>query len=212
MLLADISGYTSFLERVRIAHAADAFADGRIPDAYALMSSLLDGIASRIDPPFTLVKFEGDAVFAVAPDPVAPRGESILDCVAACYGDFVDRRAAAGVVWSCTCEACMGKDSLDLKFVIHHGEYIVQAIGRHVEVLGPQVTLAHLLLKSSAAQAVGSRAYALITDATIAELGVQGDGAIRIVEHFDGLEDVAAHVFALVAGPGGSEQEAGGEP
>ena len=41
ILLADISGYTVFLEDVRQEHANDSFADGQIPYAYGLMSSLL---------------------------------------------------------------------------------------------------------------------------------------------------------------------------
>jgi hypothetical protein len=38
LVLADISGYTSFLRDVADAHRSDAFADGAIPDAYALIS------------------------------------------------------------------------------------------------------------------------------------------------------------------------------
>ena len=51
-----------------LAHRDDAFADGAVPDAYAMMSNLLDGIVGRVVPPFTLSKLEGDAVFAYAAD------------------------------------------------------------------------------------------------------------------------------------------------
>jgi len=64
LILADIGGYTSFLRIVQVAHADDAFADGNVPDAYAFVSSLLDGIVGQLVPPFTLSKLEGDAVFA----------------------------------------------------------------------------------------------------------------------------------------------------
>ena len=64
LVLADISGYTSFLQAVTLAHRNDAFADGAVPDAYAVISSLLDGIVERLAPPLTLAKLEGDAVFA----------------------------------------------------------------------------------------------------------------------------------------------------
>lgn len=50
LLLADIGGYTAFLGSVTSAHRDDAFADGRVPDAYALVSSLLDGIVERMVP------------------------------------------------------------------------------------------------------------------------------------------------------------------
>lgn len=59
LLLADISGYTAFLQAVTEAHRDDAFADGAVPEAYRLMSSLLDGIVACIVPPFTLSKLEG---------------------------------------------------------------------------------------------------------------------------------------------------------
>jgi len=114
IVLADISGYTSFLDSVRVAHQEDAFVDGQIPDAYALMSSLLDGIASNIDPPLALVKFEGDAVFAVAPGDVAPHRVAMLECVRSCYRDFRARLDEAATVWTYTCDACARKDSLDL--------------------------------------------------------------------------------------------------
>jgi class 3 adenylate cyclase len=197
LLLADISGYTAFLEDVRHAHQADAFADGRIPDAYAFMSALLDGIATRVEPPFTVAKLEGDAVFAVAPDAVAPRGLGVLACVQACYADFADRLAKANDVWTCTCQACARIDTLDLKFVLHYGEYVVQAIGRHVEVLGPEVTLAHRLLKNRAAEVLGSRAYALFTDDAADALDLPLPGAARLTEQYEHVSQVRASVVPL---------------
>ena len=43
LVLADISGYTSFLQTVAFVHRDDAFADGRVPEAYEVLSGLLDG-------------------------------------------------------------------------------------------------------------------------------------------------------------------------
>ena len=102
ILLADISGYTALLEDVKVAHASDAFADGQIPYAYGLVSSLLGGIVEKVDPPFTFVKFEGDAVCALAENGSAPRGPDLLACVTACYDEFSSRLAEAGLTWSCT--------------------------------------------------------------------------------------------------------------
>ena len=48
---ADISGDPALLDGRCVARQADAFAGGRIPDAYALTASLPDGIATGIDPP-----------------------------------------------------------------------------------------------------------------------------------------------------------------
>jgi hypothetical protein len=67
LLLADISGYTAFLQAVAGAHASDMAAGSFVPKAYPLLTSLLDGIVEQIVPPFILSKLEGDAVFAFAP-------------------------------------------------------------------------------------------------------------------------------------------------
>ena len=83
LVLADISGYTAFLQSVASAHAADAFADGNVPEAYAILTRLLDGIVERLVPPFTLSKLEGDAVFAFATERDAvPTGSDVLMCFA----------------------------------------------------------------------------------------------------------------------------------
>ena len=199
ILLADISGYSAFLDSVRVAHEADAFADGQIPDAYAVMSSLLDGIATCVDPPFTLVKFEGDAVFAVTTGDIGPQAEELLSRVETCYRDFVERLAEAGLIWTCTCDACIRMGTLDLKFVIHHGEYFVQSVGSNVEVLGPDVNIAHRLLKNTAADHVGAAAYALFTDKAVEELTLSLSGATTIEEPIDGMSPVTTQVIPLHA-------------
>ena len=197
ILLADISGYTVFLEDVKQEHANDGFADGQIPYAYGLMSTLLGGIAERIDPPFTLVKFEGDAVFAVGEDGVVPKGPDLIGCITECYDEFASRLDEAGLTWTCTCNACEVKKTLDLKFVLHHGSYIVQSIGTHVEVLGPDITVAHRLLKNTAVSQVGAPAYALFTEVTEAALDLGLDDGIRFTEPIEGAQPVAAVAIPL---------------
>jgi len=190
VVLADISGYTVFLEGVRQEHANDSFADGQIPYAYGLMSNLLGGIVEQIDPPFTLVKFEGDAVFAVGEDGAVLKGAALVDRIKGCYDDFVERLDEAGLTWTCSCNACEVKKTLDLKFVVHHGNYVVQSIGTHVEVLGPDITTAHRLLKNSAAGRVGSPGYVLFTEAAEAALDLVLDDGIRFTEPIEGAEAV----------------------
>jgi len=198
LLLADISGYTGFLQAVAHAHRDDAFAGGNVPDAYALVSSLLDGIIERVAPPFTLAKLEGDAVFAFArgEDPV-PRGTGLLACLASCYGAFRERLTGARDVWSCRCDACARVDSLDLKFVVHAGGYVVQSIGGGRELVGPEVVMAHRLLKNGAANLVGHPAYALITEAAAAALDVPAAGGLELTETYEHYPPIRARVYAL---------------
>ena len=197
-VLADISGYTAFLQAVGVAHAADMAAGNFVPRAYELLTSLLDGIVEKIAPPFTLSKLEGDAVFAFGSDsqPV-PRGGELVDCLASCYAAYRARVDEARELMICDCNACLTIGDLELKFVLHHGNYVVQSVAGQPELLGPDVTVAHLLLKNHASELIGHRAYALITDAAGAHLDVPPDGALPIVERYEHYPPVPARVLAL---------------
>lgn len=201
LLIADISGYTSFLQDVEVAHQHDAFADGAIPEAYGLMSSLLDGIVERVVPPFTLAKIEGDAVFVfgLGTDAV-PRGEALLDCVRACYAEFQSRRAQAGEIWTCTCNACVRAASLDLKFVLHAGRYVLQEIAGSRELSGPDVVMAHRLLKNGAAEVVGSGAYLLLSAAAASSLEVPVADAIPMTETYEHYQPIDTFAIPLKMG------------
>src|SRR5215475_10059639 len=183
LVLADISGYTSFLQSVAYAHRDDAFADGAVPGAYAILSGVLDGIVGRLVPPFTLSKLEGDAVFAYSDGTTSqPRGQDALDCISACYTDFRSRVDDARATYTCWCDACSRIDLLELKFVLHAGAFVIQEIAGHREVVGPEVVVAHRLLKSRAAELVGHNAYALVTDAASVALDIVADGAFELAE------------------------------
>jgi hypothetical protein len=197
LVLADISGYSAFLQAVAYEHRDDAFAGGKVPQAYAVISSLLDGIVQRLVPPFTLSKLEGDAVFVYATDDSAPRGQALLDCIGACYADFRERLATAHSVWPCECEACRRIDQLELKFVLHAGPFVIQSIAGRDELVGPEVVVAHRLLKSRAGDAVGQAAFALVTDAASAWLDVPADGGVPVVEECQPSPPVSGRAFAL---------------
>lgn len=201
LLIADISGYTSFLQDVEVAHQHDVFADGAIPEAYGLMSSLLDGIVERVVPPFTLAKIEGDAVFVFgAGTDAVPRGEALLDCVRACYAEFQSRRAQAGEIWTCTCNACVRAASLDLKFVLHAGRYVLQEIAGSRELSGPDVVMAHRLLKNGAAEVVGSGAYLLLSAAAASSLEVPVADAIPMTETYEHYQPIDTFAIPLKMG------------
>ncbi len=198
LLLADISGYTGFLQDVATAHRDDAFANGAVPEAYSLMSSLLDGIVSMMAPPFTLAKLEGDAVFTFATSPAdVPHGDALLSCITNCYADFRRRLGEAGAIWTCTCTACARASTLDLKFILHAGPFVVQTTAGSRELMGPSVVMAHRLLKSQAGSLVDSGAYALITQQAAAMLDVPVADALSITETYEHYSPIAASVLAL---------------
>ncbi len=61
-VIADISGYTSFLHGAELDHAQDIIAD------------VMDTVLRRLRPPFRLAKFEGDAAGAALCHPACSRG------------------------------------------------------------------------------------------------------------------------------------------
>jgi hypothetical protein len=198
LLLADISGYTAFLRAVAEAHAADMAAGTFVPKAYPLLASLLDGIVERITPPFEISKLEGDAVFGFAGDQeLRLRGPSFLACLASCYEAYRARVEEARDLMTCTCDACSTIGGLELKFVLHHGAYILQSIAGHEELLGPDVTVTHLLMKNHVTDHIGRSPYVLLTEAAAAHLEVPLEHAVTIDESYDHYAPIRAHVLVL---------------
>lgn len=200
LLLADISGYTGFLQGVADAHRDLIIEADEPPPAYALLSHLLDTMVSSIVPPFRLAKLEGDAIFAVEDEPM-PHGEAVIECLRACYTAFRERLGAAGSQWTCACAACARIGDLDLKFVLHYGGYVAQSIAGHEELLGPEVNVVHRLLKNHARELVGQVPYALVTDATVEALEIPTDGMVAGEEAYDDTPRIAVHVLPLAGHP-----------
>jgi hypothetical protein len=198
LVLADISGYTAFLQSVASAHANDAFAGGAVPEAYGILTRLLDGIVGKLVPPYTLSKLEGDAVFAFATDhDEVPKGGDVLVRFGGCYADFRQRVASAKEIWPCWCDACANIEMLDLKFVLHAGPFVMQEIAGQRELIGPEVVIAHRLLKTSAPELAGRTAFTLVTDAAAEQLEIPLDDCIQVVESHEHYAPIDAHVFAL---------------
>ncbi len=203
LLLADISGYTSFLRGVADAHRDILVDADEPPAAYAFVTSLLDAMATAVVPPFRVVKFEGDALFAVADDPQPTmQGSSALACLRGCYATFRARLADAEREWTCTCGSCSRIHALDLKFVLHHGEYVRHRIAALEDVAGPDVIVVHRLLKNHVRDLLGPRPYALLTDRAIGELGIPVGTMLAAVESYEGLPTVPVHVLPLDERPG----------
>lgn len=198
LLLADISGYTRFLQGIADAHAElNARGDEPAP-VYSLLSSVLDAMAESLAPGFTVAKFEGDAIFAVAPDGArSARGDAVTTCLKSCYAAFTERLAEGRDSMTCDCNSCSLVNGLDLKFVLHHGDYVVHHILGREELAGPEVIVAHRLLKNHARDLIGSRPYALVTGAAANALDVPTDGMPFIAEAYDGLPPIHGYLLAL---------------
>jgi len=184
LLLADISGYTAFLNGVEQAHGID-FSSG-IPAGYEVLGALLDAVVEGVQPAFEIAKLEGDAVFAVAPaEGLDGRGKAVLDALWAVYRGFHVAREHGKSASDHLCTACPVVGSLNLKMVLHRGQAVRQTVGSHPELLGPAVNLAHRLLKNSIQPRLGYDAYLFVTDAAAAGLGLTAVG----VEHLEDYPD-----------------------
>ena len=196
-LLADISGYTGFLAAVGDAHR-EQLELGEMPPAYPLMKTFLDAIVGSLAPPFTLAKLEGDAVFAYASDDeLTLRDDAVTACLRGCYAGFREhlRRTEDGL--TCTCDACSSGARLDLKFILHHGSYVAQTIAGNEELLGPDVTTAHRMLKNEVVAATGWTAYALFSAAAVEYLGVSDDSGVPLELEYEHVGRMDALVVPL---------------
>lgn len=187
LLLADISGYTGFMTGVEKEHGVD-FSAG-VPAAYSVLGALLDTVIRGVEPDFSLVKLEGDAVFAAAPAArLDGQGDRVLDDLGTMYRAFVESRTRAIPASDHVCLACPAVAHLDLKVVVHRGPAVHQAVGAGSDLLGPAVTIAHRLLKNTIRSRIGTRPYLFLTDAAATGLGLPDVGLAHSEEYPDAGE------------------------
>jgi hypothetical protein len=173
-VIADISGYTSFLAGVELDHAQDIIAD------------LMDTVVKGLRPPFRLAKFEGDAAFVYAATAKID-GSMLQDIIESAYFAFRRRLRDIKQASVCECKACAAMGDLDFKFVAHHGEMVKQKMGGRDELAGRDVIIVHRLLKNTVSEKIGSRAYALYSDACIQTVGID-PAAQGLVEHHETID------------------------
>jgi uncharacterized protein YndB with AHSA1/START domain len=158
LVIADISGYTSYLAGVELDHAQDILAD------------LMGIVVGSLRPRFKLAKLEGDAAFVYMPAETID-GNVLLDVIEGTYFAFRRRLRDIGRASECDCNACIRIPQLDLKFVAHHGTVVRQRMAGREELVGADVIVAHRLLKNSVVEALGLPAYALFSGACIEAMG-----------------------------------------
>ncbi|MFL5684792.1 MAG: DUF2652 domain-containing protein [Chloroflexota bacterium] len=195
LLLADISGYTGFMTGVEQEHGLD-FSAG-VPAAYSILAALLDSVIRGVEPDFTLVKLEGDAVFAAAPAAeLDGRGDRVLDDLGTMYRAFVESRTRAIPSSDHVCTACPAVAHLDLKVVVHRGPAVRQPVGAGSDLLGPAVTIAHRLLKNTVRSRIGARPYLFLTDAAATGLGLP-DVGLAHSETYSDAGDISGRIIEL---------------
>lgn len=191
LVIADLTGYTAYL------------ASGEIEHAPTIAGDLLETIVGRLEPPFRLAKLEGDAAFLFMEDGRA-EGSLLVDAIEACYLAFRRRLRSIEQATSCDCVACRRAPRLDLKFFVHHGQYVRTRIAGRDELAGSSIIVVHRLLKGIAAEraheADGSAVgFALFTGEALDALGI-GAQSLELQaasETIDHLGTVTTHTLDL---------------
>jgi hypothetical protein len=91
--------------------------------------------------------------------------QSFLETLENLYIVFSDTLRQMQINTTCQCNACKNMGKLDLKMCIHYGEYIIQKLGDHEELLGADVIVPHRMLKNHVIEETGIKAYALFSEA-----------------------------------------------
>jgi len=193
LLIADIAGYTRFMEfhRTDLAHAQDIVA--RLLEAMIDASSALE-----------LVEVEGDAAFLYRrlPSGTDPElVESALRQSVAMHGAFHALQQKIACLNNCPCQGCAQVGNLKVKFVAHLGDVAPQRVKRLTRLAGFDVRM----LKNS----VPVREYLLMSE----PLWERADARLRtggrlLEEEFEGVGrartyylDLAAHATPLPPRP-----------
>jgi uncharacterized protein YndB with AHSA1/START domain len=178
LVIADISGYTSFVAKTELEHS------------HEILSELLELLVDRFQPSMTISKLEGDAVFVYANKEVFVRGGTLVDFLEAMYAAFRDKQVSMKRATTCTCNACRHIPTLDLKFFVHCGQYILQKVANIRELVGSDVNLIHRLTKNHVTEATGWRAYMMITEQCLNDLEIQLEGAHEQMEEYEHLGEI----------------------
>ncbi len=185
LLVADISGYTSFMKQhvVSVSHAKQ------------IIVRLLKSLMTASKPPLQVAELEGDAVFFYAlPDDkgIEATAAHVKEQVIEFFASFKRELDEIDNVKTCSCHACDHVHDLQLKQVVHLGDVAIEQIGRFEKLFGLDVILVHRMLKNS----VPAKEYVMMTDPLYKSMrdffGLEPE---RRKEAFEGVGEVETLVF-----------------
>lgn len=185
LVLADLSGYTSFVAQTEIEHAD------------VVISQMLEAIIEKLSSLLTIVKLEGDAVFAYVPDERISDCDVMLQMLDDAYRFFRDSAITLHETATCPCKACKAIPMLDLKFFVHHGEYVVQKVAGIIDLMGNDVTLIHRLAKNRVTESTGWNGYVLFTGHCLERMQADKKPFVRQAETYEHLGNVETYVMDM---------------
>ena len=172
LFIPDISGFTKFVNNTEISHSQH------------IISELLELIIDSDELDLEVSEVEGDAVLFFGKNEV-PTTEAILAQVKKTFIKFHEHLTLYETQRICQCGACSTASHLSLKFVAHCGEMQMIRVKGGEKPYGPDVILAHRLLKNN----VPSNEYVLLTQqvtkAEVPEMSVAGDTVVGQDGHME---------------------------
>src|SRR5919106_2108894 len=182
LVLADISGYTSYVAQTEIEHADMA------------LSYLLETLVEQLSSLLTICQLEGDAVFAYIEESKLEEAKSLLELIDQTYLAFREKALALYAGATCPCRACKALPTLDLKFMVHHGEFLIQQVAGIRHLLGTDVNLIHRLSKNHVSESTGWRGYALFTNQGLERMQTDKTSFVQQTESYEHLGEVETYV------------------
>jgi uncharacterized protein DUF2652 len=152
LLIADIGGYTRFmnLHRLSLAHAQE--------NTLRLLDAVIDAA-----PDLELSGLEGDAASLYATEPTAEElTRSLSGVTTAMHAAFHREQERMESLSVCPCDACHQTGRLNVKVVAHYGQAALTLRRGGTTLAGVDVILVHRMLKNS----VPVEEYVLMTEST----------------------------------------------
>ena len=185
LVLADISGYTSYVAQTEIEHADMA------------LSYLLETLVEQLSSLLIITQLEGDAVFAYIEESKLAEAESLVELIDQTYLAFREKALALYAGATCPCRACKALPTLDLKFMVHHGEFLIQNVAGVSHLLGTDVNLIHRLAKNRVTESTGWKGYALFTDPALERMQHSKDDFFKQSESYEHLGEVDVYCMDM---------------
>jgi hypothetical protein len=185
LVLADISGYTSFVANTEIEHA------------HVVLNFLLETLVETLSTCLTISKLEGDAVFCYCDADKLPEGKSLMELIDHTYLTFRDKAQALWLQATCGCRACKVIPTLDLKFMVHHGDFIIQQVAGIKDLLGTDVNLIHRLAKNHVTESTGWQGYVLFTQQGLERAQADKAAFVKQTESYEHLGAVETYVMDM---------------
>ena len=185
ILIVDISGYTRFIKKHRLA----------LLHAEKIVGDLMEAILDKVEAPVVAHEILGDAISLYAEDTDEPgMADSIYRQTLLYFDSFREKEAfLVSDCQVCSCPACDEIGKLKLKAFLHCGEVAFTKVRDIQKISGENVILSHRLLKNS----IKSNEYILMTQdftSRCNDLNIQDEGIVKLTEHCDGIGPVKVAV------------------